>query len=118
MRLRPGGYVPVIAELLALVLVWNAVTQDCHGGLEAAPLVYEVHYALGSTVLDPSCPLDENGNPQACAIWQQYVSTTAATSKDLGEPAPGEVLVWVDPITRDRADNLSTQPCSGGSPSP
>lgn len=88
-------------------MTWLAVTHDCRGGLELQPVRYQVAYRLGFMRHSPVCPLDEQGNQQACVGWTTGMPVTTETSLTLPEPGSGEVTVWDDPMALDPAGNRS-----------
>lgn len=97
--------------MLALVVIlWNAVTHDCRGGLETSVtyevLVYEAR-VTGTMV-------DGFGNIVPVYSRLQQRPVTAETFMSVQEPSPpalGEVTYIGDPVALDGGKNRSDQPC-------
>lgn len=98
--------------LLLVFMSWLPVTTTCHDTPLLSPIAsYEVKTWIGAMKMDASCPLDDDGNAQACAIWTAFPMSTSATSLFIPDPALGEVLVYIDPVAITQSGARSDGPC-------
>lgn len=89
-------------------ICWDPVTRDCRGGLEMQPVRYQVDFDVLAMRMNPDCPLDEMGRPQACLSNLTFRLETAQTQVTVPEPSVGECR-WnvMDPVSLDPAGNRS-----------
>ena len=91
-----------------MILSWDAVTTDCHGGPEAVA-GYEVPALLIALV---AWVLGAEGNLNPVYEGRDVTQYVEAPPATLPDPAPGDVLMWRDPIVAiDLAGNRSDEVC-------
>ena len=89
-------------------LAWDPVTTDCHGSPETAA-GYEVP-AMLVVLLMWILGAEANLNP--VYEWRDATQHVEAPPATLPDPAPGDVLMWRDPIVAiDLAGNRSDEVC-------
>ena len=94
--------------ILALVLTWSAVTQDCRGGLELA-VTYQVRTERITVIGARLC---EDGI-SICPVEQRTFLTvpTDQVELELSDPQLGGGVFWWDPVAIDAAGNRSDAGC-------
>jgi hypothetical protein len=107
--------------LLALVLSWLPVTQDCHGGPESVShyLVRTFEARVIGTVTQP----DGTEAPEYLRTLTIYRAEHSGGGSCFGRPYPcltlpdpvapalGEVLLLEEPVAVDYSGNRSDAPC-------
>lgn len=93
--------------LLALILSWTAVTQDCHGAPELA-----VTYSIWTeTIAKTGTVVDLDGNTWNMERRDFVTYHTPYVSLDIAEPGVGGGVIYNWPGAIDAAGNTSEDPC-------
>lgn len=105
-----------VRVILALLISWLPVTDDCLGRplLFPGQVTYVVPYLVREMAVDTGCPLDVDGQPQACAVQTGYgewptpnlwFNVNAAPNPPIGAVYDVQEPVAVTPLHR------SDDPC-------
>lgn len=94
-----------------MTVLWEQADRDCKGGLEPYPVAYEVLvFEARVTGYVP----DVNGDPVPVYNRirnRQLTVATSMTVQEPADPAPGEVIGIMEPVTVDVAQNRSDERC-------